>query len=142
APVDRLAIMDAYVRAGAARMFTGFDHLFFVAGLLLLVRGRWRLLETIAAFSLGHSLTLALVGLDIASVPPWPIPLGIALSAFLVAANLARDPSAPASLLRRRPWAAALAFGLLHGLGLASGWRDSELPAGEMPLALFAFNLG
>jgi hypothetical protein len=142
ARVDRLDLMRAYARLGVARMLTGLDHLIFLAALLLLVRGRWRLIETIAAFTVGHSLTLSLVGLDIVSVPPWPIELGIAFSAFLVAVALAREPSAPASFLRRRPWAVALAFGLLYGLGLASAVRDSGLPSGDAPLALFGFNLG
>jgi hypothetical protein len=75
-------------------------------------------------------------------VPSAPIELAISLSVFALAVELARDPEAPPSLLRRRPWAMALAFGLLHGLGFASALREVGLPAGDVPLALFAFNLG
>lgn len=142
ARVDRLDIVRAYARLGAGRMLTGLDHLFVVAGLLLIARGRWRLLETVAAFTVGHSLTLSLVGLGIVTAPPWPTELGIALSAFLVAGALASEPSAVTAALRRWPWAVALAFGLLHGLDLAGAVRDSALPAGDGPLALFGFNLG
>jgi hypothetical protein len=142
ARADRLDIARAYARLGIVRILTGLDHLCFVAGLLLLVRGRWRLLETITAFTVGHSLTLSLVVLDIVGVPSRPVALGSALSVFLLAAEMAREPAPAASLLRRRPWVVALAFGLLHGLGLGSALRDSGLPAGDVPLALLAFNIG
>src|SRR5205807_25889 len=57
------------------------------------------------------------------------------------ALDVARDPAAP-TLLRRHPWAMAVAFGLLHGLGFAAALRDAGLPAGEIPLALLSFNVG
>jgi hypothetical protein len=138
----RLDIVGAYVRIGIEHILTGFDHLLFVAGLLLLATSRRLLIETITAFTLGHSLTLSLAVMDIVWVPSRPIELLIALSIFVLAVELARDPAAPPSLLRRRPWAMALAFGLLHGLGFASALREIGLPSGDVPLALFAFNLG
>jgi hydrogenase/urease accessory protein HupE len=138
----RSEIIAAYVRIGIEHILGGIDHLLFVAGLLMLVRGRRLLLETITAFTVGHSVTLSLAVLDVVHVPSAPIELAISLSVFALAVELARDPEAPPSLLRRRPWAMALAFGLLHGLGFASALREVGLPAGDVPLALFAFNLG
>ncbi len=138
----QLDVVRAYVAIGVEHILTGIDHLLFVAGLLLLVRGRRLLIETITAFTVGHSITLSLAVLDIVRVPSRPIELLIALSVFLLAAELAREPEVPASLLRRRPWAMALVFGLLHGLGFAGALREVGLPQADVPLALFSFNLG
>ena len=138
----RLDVVRAYVAVGIEHILTGIDHLFFVAGLLLLVRGRRLLIETITAFSVGHSITLSLAVLDIVRAPSRPIGLLIALSVFLLAAELAREPEMPASLLRRQPWAIAFVFGLLHGLGLAGALRDVGLPPVDVPLALISFNFG
>jgi hydrogenase/urease accessory protein HupE len=139
---DRRAIVRTYTRSGIEHILGGFDHLLFVAGLLLLVRSRRMLIETITAFTVGHSLTLSLAVLDLVRVPPRPTELLIALSVFVLAAELAREPDAPASLLRRRPWAMALVFGLLHGFGFASALGEVGLPEGDVPLALFSFNVG
>jgi len=139
---SRFEIVRGYVRIGIEHILTGIDHLLFVAGLLLLVRGRRLLIETITAFTVGHSITLSLSVFDVVRVPSGPIELLIAVSVFVLAAELARDAAAPPSLLRRRPWAMALAFGLLHGLGFASALREVGLPSSDVPLALFAFNLG
>jgi hydrogenase/urease accessory protein HupE len=138
----RADVIGGYMRIGIAHILTGVDHLLFVAGLLLLVRGGWLLFETITAFTVGHSVTLTLAALDLVHVPARPIELCIALSVFVLAVELSRAPSTPPSLLRRRPWLMAFAFGLLHGLGFASALREVGLPAGDVPLALFAFNLG
>ena len=143
ARVDWLETLRRAARLGAVSLLTAVDQLCFIAGLLLLVRGRWRLLETIAAVSVGHSLMLALVGLGIIRVPPWPIGLVIALGVFLIAVTLAGGASASASLLRRRPWAVALAFGVVQGLVLASALPDGAGNAADaIPVALFGFNLG
>jgi hydrogenase/urease accessory protein HupE len=139
---SRLDIVRGYAVIGVEHIATGLDHLLFVAGLLLLVHGRRRLIETITAFTIGHSITLSLAVLDVLRVPSRPIELLIALSVFVLAVELAREPGDSQSLLRRRPWAMALAFGLLHGLGFASALREVGLPQSDVPLALFAFNLG
>ena len=135
-------VVRAYVRLGIEHILGGIDHLLFVAGLLLLVRGRWRVIETITAFTVGQSLTLTLAVLDVVQVPTAAIELCIAFSVFLLASELAREPAPVTSLLRRRPWAMALLFGLLHGLGFANALRAAGLPPGQVPLALFSFNVG
>ncbi|MDJ0786018.1 MAG: HupE/UreJ family protein, partial [Myxococcota bacterium] len=119
----------------------GFDHVLFVLGLLLLVRGSRPLLYTITAFTVGHSVTLALSVLEIARVNSAWVEVGIALT--LVATALEIVPRARRrSLFGRAPWRVAFAFGLLHGLGFAGALAEIGLPAGEIPLALFAFNVG
>lgn len=137
-----LDVVRAYAAIGVEHILTGFDHLLFIAGLVMLVRGRRQLIETVTAFTVGHSVTLTLAVLDMIRVPSRPTELLIALSVFLLAVELAREPVDPPSLLRRRPWAMALLFGLLHGLGFAGALREVGLPQADVPLALFAFNLG
>lgn len=136
------AIVHAYLAIGVEHILFGVDHLLFVAGLLLLVRSRRLLIETVTAFTLGHSLTLALAVLDLVRVPSAPIELAIALSVFWLAVELARDEAARPTIVQRRPYVMAGLFGLLHGLGFASALQEVGLPPGDVPLALFAFNLG
>lgn len=87
----------------------------------------------------GHSLTLALVTLGLVRVSPALMELGIALSLVVVARELLRQRP---SVFGRRSGVMALAFGLLHGMGFAGALGEVGLPAGEIPLALLAFNLG
>lgn len=138
---NRLALVVRYIRLGFDHILSGYDHLLFVLGLMLLVRGARVLIETISAFTLGHSITLALAVLDIAHVPPAPVEVLIAFSIFVLATELAR-PDTGATLMRERPWAMAACFGLLHGLGFAGSLRAAGLPADGIPLALVSFNGG
>jgi len=135
-------VVGSYAKLGIEHILTGPDHLLFVFGLLLLVGGGGLLLRTITAFTVGHSVTLSLAALGLARVPSRPIEVGIAASVFLLAVELSRDPAARRTLMRRAPWAMAGLFGLLHGLGFAGALAEVGLPAGEIPTALFAFNLG
>jgi hydrogenase/urease accessory protein HupE len=136
------AIVRSYAAIGVEHILGGLDHLLFVAGLLMLVRSRRLLIETVTAFTVGHSLTLALAVLDLVRVPSAPIELAIALSVFWLAVELARDEAARPTIVQRRPYIMAGLFGLLHGLGFASALQEVGLPPGDVPLALFAFNLG
>src|SRR5437870_5256026 len=136
-----LDVVRDYVRLGIAHILTGPDHLLFVFGLVLLAGTARRLLGTVSAFTLGHSVTLTLAALGIVDFPPRLIELAIAASVLALAVELARRPAKP-TLIRRRPWAMAAVFGLLHGLGFAGALRDAGLPAGEIPLSLFSFNVG
>jgi hydrogenase/urease accessory protein HupE len=139
---DRLEVFRSYVRLGFEHILAGPDHLLFVLGLLLSVRGRRALVETITAFTIGHSLTLTLAVLGIADVSSAATELAIALSVLALAVEVARGPEAPPTLIRARPWVVAFAFGLLHGLGFAGALREVGLPEGDIPLALFSFNVG
>jgi hydrogenase/urease accessory protein HupE len=136
-----LGVARDYARLGVAHILSGPDHLLFVFGLILLAGTARRLLGTVSAFTLGHSVTLSLAALGLVDVPARLIEVLIATSVLALAVELARRPTTP-TLMRRHPWAMAGAFGLLHGLGFAAALRDAGLPAGEIPLALFSFNLG
>lgn len=133
-------VFQSYLDLGVEHLLLGVDHVLFVIGLFLLVQGIRTLVLTITAFTLGHSITLALATLGVLSVPSALTELAIAASIVMLAYELARPR--PQSLFRRRPWLMACAFGLLHGLGFAGALGEVGLPQGEIPLALLAFNIG
>jgi len=141
-PPTRGQIAWDYTGLGFEHILMGVDHLLFVFGLLLLVHGRRRLLLAITAFTVGHSVTLALATLDLIRVPSALAEVGIALTLVVVAVELCRPTGDAPSLLRRRPWSVSFGFGLLHGLGFAGALREAGLPVDEIPLALLTFNVG
>lgn len=132
----------SYLQLGVEHILLGLDHLLFVLGLLLIVVGRWKLLKTVSAFTLAHSITLAGATLGYASVPGPPLNAAIALSILFLGPEIVRSWRGQTSLTIRRPWVVAFAFGLLHGFGFASGLTATGLPRGEIPVALLLFNLG
>lgn len=140
-----------YLRLGVEHILTGLDHLLFVLGLALLVRGRRRLAATITAFTVGHSVTLSLVALDVLVLPSRPVESVIALSILLLALELANRrrrerfslaDRPPESLTERHPWAVAAGFGLVHGAGFAGALAEVGIPANDIPMTLFVFNAG
>jgi hydrogenase/urease accessory protein HupE len=138
----RASVAASFVRLGVEHILGGWDHLVFVLGLVLLVGGGRGLVATITAFTAGHSVTLSLAVLGIVPLAQPAAEAAIALSILVLAVELGRNRGEPVSLLRRRPWAMAAAFGLLHGLGFAGALAETGLPAGEVPLALASFNVG
>lgn len=136
------SVFSGYIRLGFDHILTGLDHLLFVFGLLLLATSTRLLIETITAFTVGHSITLSLAALGIAQVPSGPVEVLIAISIFILAVELARGPKTSPTLLRRFPWVMAFLFGLLHGLGFAGALREIGLPPDDIPLSLFSFNVG
>ncbi len=137
---SRSLVFTSYTELGIEHILTGYDHLLFVMGLTLLVGYHRLLVWTITAFTLGHSVTLAFAVLGFVNFPAAPIEAGIALSIYILAVELARTN--PKTLLRNYPWLVAGLFGLLHGFGFAGALAEVGLPDGEIPLALFAFNVG
>jgi hypothetical protein len=137
-----LAVAGSYFRFGVEHIWLGVDHLLFVLGLLLIVRGTRLLVETITAFTVAHSLTLAAATLGWASLPSKPVEAVIALSIVFLASELVRQLDGEEGVTARRPWLVAFVFGLLHGFGFAGALRDVGLPAADVPLALLFFNLG
>jgi hydrogenase/urease accessory protein HupE len=129
-----------YTRLGIEHIWTGVDHLLFVFGLLLLVGGGRKLLWTITAFTLGHSVTLSLVTLGYLDYPVALVEFAIALSIFVLAVELTRAKQRDA--LWRNPWWLAGGFGLLHGMGFAGALAETGLPQDNVPLALLFFNIG
>jgi hydrogenase/urease accessory protein HupE len=138
----RADVLSTYVSLGVEHILLGVDHLLFVFALLLLVPDTRRLIGAITAFTVAHSLSLVAATLGWIVVPAPPVEAVIALSIMFLASELGRQPDAQLSLSERHPWAVSFAFGLLHGLGFARALIDIGLPQGEVPLALFAFNLG
>jgi hydrogenase/urease accessory protein HupE len=132
----------SYLQLGIEHILMGVDHLLFVLGLLLIIKDRWMLLKTISAFTVAHSITLAVATLGYASVPGPPLNAAIALSILFLGPEIVRSWRGQTSLTIRHPWVVAFAFGLLHGFGFASGLTATGLPRGEIPLALLLFNLG
>ena len=139
---SKSAIMAAYARIGVEHIWFGFDHLAFVLGLLLLVRGWKPLLQTITAFTVAHSITLALTVFGVVGLSPAPVEMVIAASILLLALEILRKQAGEESLTTRKPWLVALVFGLIHGAGFAGALSEIGLPPSDIPLALLFFNLG
>jgi hypothetical protein len=137
---SRLSVMRSYLVMGAEHLLGGADHVLFVLALFGIVGWGRSLFWTITSFTVGHSLTLSLATLGLVRFPSGLAEALIAFSIVLAAVELARTDRA--GLLRRRPWLMALAFGLLHGLGFAGALSEVGLPVGEIPMALFSFNVG
>lgn len=131
-----------YFLLGVEHILLGVDHLLFVLALLLLVRDVWMLVKVITAFTVAHSITLALAALGWAQIPQAPVEAVIALSIMFVAAEVVRQTGPESDLTRRMPWLVAFAFGLLHGLGFGGALKEIGLPQSDVPLALLTFNLG
>jgi hypothetical protein len=138
----RLEVARTYLLLGIEHILTGVDHLLFVSGLLLLVTGFRRLLLTVSAFTLSHTVTLTLATLGFVHVPPAPVEAVIALSILFVAYEILRKKENPEGLAQRKPWLVAFSFGLLHGLGFAGGLSAAGLPVAHIPLALGFFSAG
>jgi hydrogenase/urease accessory protein HupE len=139
APEDESHSFFEYLVLGIDHLLTGWDHLTFVLGLLVLFGWRRRLIAAVTAFTLGHSLTLALSVLGIVSVPMALVEALIALTIVVLALEIQSGQRGP---VWKHPWALPGALGLLHGLGFASVLFDAGLPTDEIPLALLGFNLG
>jgi hydrogenase/urease accessory protein HupE len=131
-----------YFLLGVEHILLGVDHLLFVLALLILVRNTWMLLKVITAFTVAHSITLAVAALDIAHIPQAPVEAVIALSIMFVAAETLPQRRNGHDLANKAPWIIAFAFGLLHGLGFGGALKEIGLPQSDVPLALLTFNLG
>lgn len=142
ASASRWNVAGTYGVLGVEHILFGFDHLLFVLALLLLVNGWTRLVGTITAFTLAHSLSLVLATLGWVRVPAPPVEACIALSIVFVAAEILHRRSGKPGLTERQPWIVAFGFGLLHGLGFAGALSEVGLPAHAIPMALLFFNLG
>ena len=132
-------IARAYTGLGVEHILSGFDHLLFVIGLLFLVGFNKRLLLTITAFTIAHSLTLACSALGWLALRGPPVEATIALSILLVAAEALQQRH---TLARRWPALVAFLFGLVHGLGFAGALKEVGLPQQHLFVALLSFNVG
>jgi len=142
APQSKLAVLGSYVVHGIRHIAFGADHLLFVLGLLLIVKDRWTLVKTITAFTVAHSITLAIATFGWAEAPVLPLNAAIALSIFFLGPEIVRSWRGETSFTIEHPWVVAFAFGLIHGFGFASALTSAGLPRADLPLALLGFNVG
>jgi hydrogenase/urease accessory protein HupE len=140
--LGRLEVIRTYTILGIEHILTGFDHLLFVLALVLLVQGARRLLLTITAFTVAHSLTLAGATLGWVHVPGPPVEASIALSIVFVASEIVHAKQGRFSVTQQYPWIVAFTFGLLHGFGFAGALAEVGLPQSSIPIALLFFNVG
>ena len=139
---SRKDVAVATWKMGVVHILEGFDHLLFLLALMLIVTGFWKLVKTITAFTVAHSITLALATLGVVHFPTAPTEAVIALSIVFLAAEVVRKRQGAVVLTERYPWVVAFGFGLVHGLGFAGALSEIGIPQDEVPLALVMFNLG
>jgi hydrogenase/urease accessory protein HupE len=137
-----LEIASDYILHGIQHISFGVDHLLFVLGLVLIVSDRWMLLKTVTAFTVAHSITLAIATLGYAEAPVVPLNAAIALSILFLGPEIVRCWRGETSLTIRHPWVVAFLFGLIHGFGFAGALTSAGLPHKDLPLALLSFNVG
>ena len=139
---SRKDVSVATWKMGVIHILEGFDHLLFLLALMLIVTGFFELVKTITAFTVAHSITLALATLGVVHFPTAPTEAVIALSIVFLAAEVVRKRRGAVVLTERYPWVVAFGFGLVHGLGFAGALSEIGIPQDEVPLALVMFNLG
>ncbi len=139
---SKLKVAGDYWRMGTVHILEGVDHLLFVLALMLIVTGFKPLLKAVTAFTVAHSITLALATLGVVHIPSAPTEALIALSILFLAVEIIHSRQGKISLTEQYPWVVAFAFGLFHGLGFAGALSEIGLPQQEIPLALLMFNVG
>lgn len=139
---SRWDVARTYFILGVEHIWFGFDHLLFVLGLVLLISGARRIVETITAFTLAHSITLIATTFGWISLPIAPVEAVIALSIIFLATEILAKKPDKVQLSEKFPWIIASAFGLLHGFGFASALSNIGMPEQDVPTALLTFNLG
>lgn len=137
------AAAGRFLRLGIEHIFTGYDHIAFLVGLLLLGGSFKELVQIVTAFTVAHSITLALATLAVVNPTPRVVePLIAASIVYVAAENLwALRRGTRAKALRHR-WMLTFAFGLVHGFGFASVLLELHLPRSGLAAALVTFNLG
>jgi len=139
---SKIKVAGDYWRLGTVHILEGADHLLFVLALLLIVTGLGQLIKAITAFTIAHSITLALATLELVQLPAAPTEAIIALSILFLAVEIVHKHDGKIGITERWPWVVAFLFGLFHGLGFAGALAEIGVPQTEVPLALFMFNVG
>ena len=127
----------SYFWLGIEHLLSGIDHMLFVFGLLFLVSGAINLIKTITAFTIAHSITLALSVFDLVSVPQASTEAFIALTIVYLALEVGDEQK-----YETTPWLIAFGFGLLHGLGFAGALSEIGINNDNLLLSLLFFNIG
>lgn len=134
--------ITTYLILGIEHILLGIDHLLFVFALLMIVQGWRRLVATITAFTVAHSITLTAATLGYVHVPQAPVEAVIALSILFLATEIIHVQQGRIGLAQHYPWLVAFIFGLLHGFGFAGALAEVGLPPSDIPIALLLFNVG
>lgn len=135
-------VIKTYTVLGVEHIWFGIDHLLFVLALIIITVGFKKIVKTITAFTLAHSITLSMAVLGYADLAGPPVEAVIALSIVFLAVEIVRKIMGKDTLTSKKPWLVAFTFGLLHGFGFAGALADVGLPQTEIPLALAFFNVG
>ena len=137
-----LQVIEVYTILGIEHILFGFDHLLFVLALIIIAKGKWKIVKTVTAFTVAHSITLSLASLDLLIFPGAPVEAVIALSIVFLAVEILNVQQGKPSLTSKKPWLVAFTFGLLHGFGFAGALAEIGLPKQAIPYALGFFNVG
>ena len=135
-------VIKTYSKLGIEHIILGIDHLLFVLALIIITKGKWKIIKTITAFTIAHSITLSLAVLGIVNFPVPPVEAVIALSIVFLAVEIVKNQNGQETLTSRKPWLVAFTFGLLHGFGFAGALANIGLPQQDIPFALAFFNVG
>jgi hypothetical protein len=131
-----LSTLGTFLWLGVEHIFTGYDHLAFLVGLLIATASFGSLVKIVTSFTVAHSITLALATFDAVVMPTRLTESLIALSiAYVAAENLLR-----ARAIER--YRITFLFGLIHGFGFSTILREMQLPRSNLALSLFSFNAG
>lgn len=139
---SKMNVIKTYTILGIEHILIGIDHLLFVLALIMITAGKWKIIKTVTAFTIAHSVTLSLAALGYVNFPGPPVEAVIALSIVFLALEIIKYHKGEQTLTSQKPWLVAFAFGLLHGFGFAGALADIGLPQQEIPLALAFFNIG
>jgi hypothetical protein len=137
---NKMQVAKDYTSLGVRHILEGYDHLLFLACLIMIAGTGRRILITVTGFTLAHSITLALSAFNLLRIPSVPVEAAIALSIVFLASEIAKEPRD--TLTYKYPALVSVAFGLLHGLGFASVLRQIGLPQTEIVTGLLFFNIG
>lgn len=140
--VNAMDVVNNYTVIGIEHILSGIDHLLFVLALLIITRGGWKLVKTVTAFTVSHTISLTLATLGYVHIPQKPVEAVIALSIVFVAYEILQQQQGKAGITSRAPWIVALTFGLIHGLGFAGALSEVGLPDNYIPTALLFFSIG
>ena len=128
---------SGYFNLGLAHLFSGLDHILFLLGLLLIVSGFFNVIKTVTAFTLAHSITLALSVTGAVLIPQSTVEILIAVTIVYLALEISQN-----KLYKTTPWFIAFGFGLLHGFGFASALTEIGLSDSNLFYSLLFFNIG
>ncbi|TDQ15071.1 HupE/UreJ protein [Algoriphagus boseongensis] len=139
---SKLQVAKTYLIFGIEHILLGYDHLLFVLALIMISSAWKKLIKTITAFTLSHSITLSISALGYTALPGAPVETVIALSIVFLALEVLKFQGGKPTLTSEKPWLVAFIFGLLHGFGFAGALSEIGLPSNEIPVALATFNFG